>query len=61
MRNIESLIGYSLVSIEQNVEVNVSRALVNELTATEMSLYRLKLIQEGHWCKFCLDLYIHGK
>lgn len=59
MRDFQSLVGHLFIAIEQNVQVNVSRALVDDLLPPHISLNCLQLIKKGKRLKFSLNLHIH--
>lgn len=56
VRNCEALMVELDVVIEKDIEVNVTRALVNDLFATKGVLDILESIQKGKWLKSCLNL-----
>ncbi|CAF3534881.1 unnamed protein product [Fusarium graminearum] len=56
MGNFETFVVDCLVTIEKNVQVDVTRALINDLFTSHIVLNGLKLIQQSYWLQFCLNL-----
>lgn len=59
MRDFQSLVGHLFIAIEQNVQVNVARALVDDLLPAHIPLNCLKLVKKGKRLKLSLNLHIH--
>jgi hypothetical protein len=58
MGDLEPLVVDLFVTIEKDIEVNVTRALIDDLLASHVVLDGLKLIQQSYRVKICLDLVI---
>lgn len=56
MRHLQPLMVDGLIAIHQDIEVDISRPLVDELLTTHGPLDILQLIQESQWLKRCLNL-----
>lgn len=57
MRNIKTRVRYRLISIHQNIEVDVARPLINDLVTAHFNLNCLELIQQCQGLKFSFNLF----
>lgn len=60
MRNVKPLMVYNLVFVAQNVEIDIPRPLVDDLSPTHGVFNLLKLIQQLKRLQRCLNLRFHS-
>ena len=56
MRDLETLVVDCLVAVEQDVEVDVTRTLIDDLLASHIVLNGLELIQQSYGFQLRLNL-----
>ena len=57
VRNIKTRVRYRLISIHQNVEVDVARPLINDFMAAHFNLNCLELVQQCQRLKLSFNLF----
>lgn len=58
MRYVETRMLNLLITIHENIEVNVAGALINQLLTAQVALNVLEFVEKSQRFEFSLDLYV---